>query len=111
MSATVLQLPGTAHPAPAERTTLNLSPEELVEASGGYRRPADQLRALHERGFTRAFRRAGGLGPVILERSHYDAVTRGQFGQRAAVDEPQERQRVPPNRAGFKAKFGKHSRG
>ena len=48
---------------------------ELAEISGGYQRPADQLRVLHSRGFWRA---AILKGRLVLERSHYDAVTRGQ---------------------------------
>lgn len=90
--------------------TLNLTPAEVKEASGGYRRPADQLKALHARGFTRAFRRNDGQGPVILERAHYDAVTRGQFGQQAANEANAPRQPLPPNRAGFRAKFGKKAK-
>lgn len=106
MSATVHPLPGAAWPAIREPATgLNLSQEELVQASGGYRRPADQLRALQALGFTRAFRRAGA-GPVILERAHYDAVVRGQFGSPAAANDA-ARAPLPPNRDGFKAKFGR----
>jgi hypothetical protein len=105
MSATVHVLPGAAIAEP-ERPTLNLGPAELVEASGGYRRPADQLKALHERGFVRAFRRSGA-GPVILERAHYDAVVRGQFGHHEPANDTATRGPLPPNRAGFKAKFGR----
>lgn len=54
-----------------------LSPFEVERLSGGYKRPADQLRALHARGFYRAY-----IGKVtrqvILERPHYDAVCAGQ---------------------------------
>jgi hypothetical protein len=109
----VHQLPGTEFfnmPTPA--TSLNLSPAEVEAASGGYVRPADQLKALHARGFVRAFRRGDGKGPVILERAHYDAVTRGQFGQQqAANDAGATREPMPPNRAGYRAKFGKKARG
>lgn len=63
--------------------TLTLSKAELVEASGGYKRPADQLRALHARGFFRAYR-SKVTGRVVLERAHYDAVSSG----RAANDAP-----------------------
>lgn len=68
-------LPGAALPAPPG---LNLSPEEVADAAGGYRRPADQLRELHRRGFVRAYK-APVSGKVVLERAHYLAVTRGQF--------------------------------
>lgn len=56
---------------------LTLSPDELREITGGYTRPADQLRVLRERGFHRATILRGHL---VLERSHYDAVTRAQLG-------------------------------
>jgi hypothetical protein len=70
-------------------------------------RPADQLKALHARGFVRAFRR-NGAGPVILERAHYDAVVRGQFGQQPpANDSGPTGGPLPPNRAGYRRKFGK----
>lgn len=54
-------------------STLTLDDAELVEITGGYTRAADQLRVLHDRGFYRA---ALIRGRVLLERSHYDAVTR-----------------------------------
>lgn len=106
MSAAVLQLPGT-QPAAGDGPSLNLSYEEVVEASGGYVRPADQLRALQTRGFVRAWRRREGSGPVVLERAHYEAVTRGHYGQQQLAPAPAERQAVAPNRAAFLAKFGK----
>ena len=56
-------------------TGITLTNEELV-ALTGYRRPADQLRALHAAGYWRA--RPGPDGAVILERAHADAVARGQ---------------------------------
>ena len=59
----------------AKQSSLNLTPEEVQEASGGYQRPADQLKHLHARGFTRAFK-SGLTGRVVLERGHYDAVVR-----------------------------------
>ncbi len=52
--------------------------DELVEISGGYQRHSDQLRVLHSRGFYRA---AILKGRLVLERSHYDAVTRGQTAE------------------------------
>jgi hypothetical protein len=106
MTAAVLQLPGTA-PAPAERSTLNLEADELVEASGGYVRSADQLKALHALGFVRAWRAHNGKGRVVLERAHYDAVVRGQFATRPLEADPAAaRSPLPPNRAGFRRRFG-----
>lgn len=55
--------------------SLLLSPEELAEVTG-YRQPAAQLRALHERGFWLA-RRSPITGRVILDRAHYEAVCQG----------------------------------
>jgi hypothetical protein len=105
VTATVHQFPGTAPELPAEtRQGLNLTAEEVIEASGGYKRPGDQLRALHARGFVRAHRNSPG-GRVILERSHYEAVTRGQFGQAAANEAP-ALVRAKPDRAAFRAQFG-----
>lgn len=54
---------------------LTLSDAELLEVTG-YRQPAAQLRALHERGFWLA-RRAPITGRVILDRAHYEAVCHG----------------------------------
>ncbi len=56
---------------------LTFTEEELLEITGGYTRQADQLRVLRERGF---FRAAILHGRLVLERSHYDAVTRAQLG-------------------------------
>lgn len=108
--AAVHYLPGAEVPAMPDRPSLNLTANELVEASGGYVRPADQLRALHERGFVRAWRRREGSGPVVLERAHYEAVTRGQYAQQPAANEPEARQPVQPNRAAFRAKYGKRGK-
>ena len=108
MIATVHQLPG-ALLAAADRP-LNLTPEEVQDAAGGYVRPADQLRELHNRGFVRAYR-SKVTGKVILERAHYEAVTRGQYGQQARPAGGEERRApLPPNRAGFRAKFGPQKR-
>ena len=60
-----------------------LSPAEVVDASGGYKRPAEQLRELHRRGFYRAYR-SKVTGEVILERPHYDAVASGQVSGQPA---------------------------
>lgn len=78
MNAQVVQFPEQPL-RPVQAETLNLTAPELVEASGGYVRGADQLRALHARGFSRAWRGAGGQ--VILERAHYVAVRNGTFGK------------------------------
>jgi hypothetical protein len=53
-----------------------LVPADEIERLTGYRRPADQLRALLARGFYRACRNR--LGDVVLERPHYDAVCAAQ---------------------------------
>lgn len=53
---------------------ITLSAEEL-EAITGYKRPADQLKVLHSRGFYRAAILGGRL---VLERPHYDAVCAGR---------------------------------
>lgn len=94
----VLTMPGVRR---EEQPGLNLSAQEVVDASGGYVRPADQLRALHQRGFSRAFRRKDA-GPVILERAHYDAVVRGQYGGAPAANEPSARAPMPPDRAALR---------
>lgn len=105
MNATVLQFPGVTDAAPpADRPGLNLSYKEVIEASGGYVRAADQLRALHARGFVRAWRRPGG--PVILERAHHDAVVRGQYGHQAAPTENEPPPARPrPNRAALQQRY------
>jgi hypothetical protein len=56
---------------------LVLSAEEL-RALTGYRVPSKQLQELRRQGFWRA-RRSPMTGRVILERSHYEAVTRGDI--------------------------------
>lgn len=54
---------------------ITLSAEELV-AITGYEQPCRQLGVLRKRGFYRAYiARKGG---VVLERTHYEAVTSGQ---------------------------------
>lgn len=60
---------------------LTFTEDELREITGGYTRQADQLRVLLDRGF---FRAAILHGNLVLERSHYDAVTRAQLGAIAA---------------------------
>lgn len=54
---------------------LVLSEPEIRAICGGYTRQADQLRILHARHFHRA---AIIRGVLVLERSHYDSVTRSQ---------------------------------
>jgi len=107
VTAAVVQLfPGQA--PRAEPQGLHLSPEEVFDASGGYKRPADQLKALHARGFVRAYIPAVGKKRVVLERAHHDAVVRGQFGPAPApaANDAAARAPLPPNRAGYKARFG-----
>lgn len=58
--------------------SLVLDDAELAEITGGYTRQADQLRILRGRGFYRAEILRGRL---VLERSHYDAVTRSQVAE------------------------------
>ena len=57
------------------REAITLTPDE-IEAVTGYKRAADQLKALESRGFYRAFLRAGR---VVLERAHYEAVCAGSI--------------------------------
>lgn len=59
----------------AERTGITLSAAEIVEITG-YTQPAKQLVELQRQGFWRARRNAAGA--VVLERSHYEAVCRGE---------------------------------
>lgn len=56
---------------------LLLSEAELIELTG-YKQPTKQLGVLHARGFTRAYI---GRSGVVLERTHYEAVTRGEASQ------------------------------
>lgn len=56
---------------------LLLTEAELIDASGGYRKPSAQLRELLKRGFFRSYR-SPLTGRVILERAHYLAVAGGQ---------------------------------
>jgi hypothetical protein len=76
MTAALYQLPTAGPPA---REGLNLSAEEVQDASGGYAYPARQLRELHARGFVLAT--IGRHGRVVLPRAHYEAVLSGQFRQ------------------------------
>ena len=50
--------------------------ESEVEAITGYEQATKQLNVLHARGFVRAFINRGGK--VVLERTHYKAVSQGQ---------------------------------
>lgn len=56
----------------AERPSLKLSSEEIVELTNGLTQPHAQLKELHRRGFVRASRPRNG--PVVLSRAHYLAV-------------------------------------
>lgn len=53
-----------------------LTDEEVQSLCGGLKQPARQLRALHDRGYWRAY--IGKAGGVVLERAHYEAVSSGQ---------------------------------
>ncbi|MES2685719.1 MAG: DUF4224 domain-containing protein [Pseudomonadota bacterium] len=56
-------------------TGITLTAAEL-EAITGYTQSCKQLRVLHNRGFIRAYiSRKGG---VVLERVHYETVSRGE---------------------------------
>lgn len=59
-------------------SSITLSEAELV-ALTDYERATKQLQVLHRRGFTRAY--INRSGSVVLERSHYEAVTRGEVAQ------------------------------
>lgn len=54
---------------------ITLSIDE-VEQLTGYRVATKQLQVLHRRGFHRAF--INRTGAVVLERTHYEAITRGE---------------------------------
>ena len=54
--------------------SLIFSKDDLVDLTG-YKVPALQLEVLHRRGFYRA---CMGRRGVVLERSHYEAVTQGK---------------------------------
>lgn len=58
--------------------TIILSPAE-IEALTGYRNTTKQLNVLHRRGFLRAY--INRLGDLVLERAHYEAVSRGELHQ------------------------------
>lgn len=108
--ADVLQFPAPPEPErPIEARSLVLTPEEVRDAAGGYKRAKDQLRELHARGFVRAYI-AKVTGRVVLERAHYEAVTRGQFGQAANDGGPAGRKPLQANITGLKA-FFKQKRG
>lgn len=66
----------TEVPDHVSNTGPTLSEQEVQAASGGYSKPAFQLRELHRRGFWRAYR-SPLTGKVVLERPHFDAVSRG----------------------------------
>lgn len=65
---------------------LTLTPAELREITGGYKRPADQIAFLRARGFERAVLHRGR---VLLTRAHYEAVEAGR-------SEPARPQVKPP---------------
>lgn len=57
-------------------TSITLSEAE-IHALTDYEIATKQLNVLHSRGFTRAY--ISRLGKVVLERSHYEAVSRGEL--------------------------------
>lgn len=65
-------------------------PADQIQRMTGYKRPADQLRELHNQGFYRA-RLAKVTGEVVLERPHYDAVARGLGGAANDASRPKVR--------------------
>lgn len=71
--------------------SLVLSLDEL-QALTGYKRPAEQLAELRRQGFWRA--RRSILGPVILERAHFDAVSRGAVAKPDGADRPRPQLRA-----------------
>jgi hypothetical protein len=58
---------------------ITLSEDEL-HALTGYRMPSKQLEELHRQGFVRT-RRHPLSGRVVLERPHFEAVSRGTYGR------------------------------
>lgn len=74
----------------ASAPQITLTPDELA-ALTGYKAPSRQLAELHRQGFWRA--RRSVLGSVILERAHYEAVSRGADSKPAA-DAPRPRLRL-----------------
>ncbi len=59
---------------------VTLSAAELQEITG-YALASRQLNILHQRGFVRAYRSRSGR--IVLERSHYLAVCRGEFASQS----------------------------
>jgi hypothetical protein len=57
-------------------TNVALDSAEIVCLTG-YEQPCKQLAVLHKRGFVRAFM---GRKGVVLERPHFEAVSRGYMG-------------------------------
>ena len=56
--------------------SITLSDAELL-ALTAYEQATKQLNVLHSRGFNRAY--INRMGNVVLERSHYEAVSRGEL--------------------------------
>lgn len=69
--------------------SIKLSESELFDLTG-YKRPGDQLRELKRLGFWRA-RLAKVTGEVVLERPHYDAISRGMEANRPQARVPKLR--------------------
>ncbi|WP_058644558.1 hypothetical protein [Pseudacidovorax intermedius] len=82
----------TKPPANEARFELVLSPDELVQVTGGYRRAHEQHEELIRQGFWRA-RRSRLTGEVILERAHYLAVCAGGRADRESAGQSEPRLR------------------
>lgn len=59
--------------------TITLTSEELAQVTG-YEQATKQLNVLKSRGFYRAF--INRMGVVTLERTHYEAVCKGESTQK-----------------------------
>lgn len=68
-----------------------LTADEITALAPGLKQPAAILRELHDAGFRRA---RISHGVIIVERAHYEAVCRGEFGapRGPAHNEPKLRQ-------------------
>lgn len=64
--------------------TPTLSPQEIEQITD-YTSKCRQLEVLHKRGFVRAYRSRNGK--IVLERPHFEAVSRGEYGK-AAQEKP-----------------------
>lgn len=79
---------------PPPEPPINLTEDELVQASGGHTQPRRQLGELHRRGFWRA--KLNMRQRVDLERAHYLAVCAGALPPGAPKRDTADRPRVQP---------------